>query len=299
MINIQDFIHPDDASALNNLKSIPALPTLLEKVIQYGYEEMDWSRNIASNVRINERQMPEIYCRLIAVCRKLQMPIPELYLQMSPIPNAWTSGNTRTYIVVTLGLIRRFQEEELDAVLAHECGHILCHHVLYSMLANAIFDLGDSLMDSILGSIGNAAMIPIKQALLGWSRASELSADRVACVVSSPETMIRVLAKLDGIPPIILKDMNLDEWSTQGADYEKMRHGSGVSKVVRYISNTDLTHPYGPVRAYEVRRWSGGAHYLKLQSQMQQLTDGKTCPMCGAAISEDWAFCRSCGAKLK
>ena len=96
--------------------------------------------------------------RLIAVCRKLQMPIPELYLQMSPIPNAWTSGNTRTYIVVTLGLIRRFQEEELDAVLAHECGHILCHHVLYSMLANAIFDLGDSLMDSILGSIGNAAI---------------------------------------------------------------------------------------------------------------------------------------------
>ena len=32
---------------------------------------------------------------------------------------------------------------------------------------------------------------------------------------------------------------------------------------------------------------------------MQQLTDGKTCPMCGATISEDWAFCRSCGAKLK
>ena len=59
MINIQDFIHPDDASALNNLKSIPALPTLLEKVMQYGYEEMDWSRNISSNVRINERQMPQ------------------------------------------------------------------------------------------------------------------------------------------------------------------------------------------------------------------------------------------------
>ena len=299
MINIQDFIHPDDASALNNLKSIPALPTLLEKVMQYGYEQMDWSRNIASNVRINERQMPEIYGRLIGVCRKLQMPIPELYLQMSPIPNAWTSGNTRTYIVVTLGLIRRFQEEELDAVLAHECGHILCHHVLYSMLANAIFDMGDSVMDSLLGTIGNAAMTPIKQALYGWSRASELSADRVGCVMSSPETMIRVLAKLDGIPPVIMKDMNLNEWVKQGEDYERMKHGGAWNKAIRYLSNTELTHPYGPVRAYEVKRWAGGTHYSKIQSQIRMLQDGKTCPHCGAVISDDWAYCRSCGRKIK
>ena len=299
MINIQDFIHPDDVSALNNLKSIPALPTVLEKVMQYGYEQMDWSRNIASNVRINERQMPEIYGRLIGVCRKLQMPVPELYLQMSPIANAWTSGNTRTYIVVTLGLIRRFQEEELDAVLAHECGHILCHHVLYSMLANAIFDIGDSVMDSLLGTIGNAAMTPIKQALYGWSRASELSADRVGCVMSSPETMIRVLAKLDGIPPVIMKDMNLNEWVKQGEDYERMKQGGAWNKAIRYLSNTELTHPYGPVRAYEVKRWAGGTHYSKIQSQIRMLQDGKTCPHCGAVISDEWTYCRSCGGKIK
>lgn len=298
-MNVQDFIHPDDVAALNNLKSIPALPTIIDKVMQYGYEEIMWSSNISSNVRLSETQMPEVYNRLPPICRQLGIPVPELYLQMSPIPNAWTSGSKRVFIVVTLGLVRRFNEEELDAVLAHECGHILCRHVIYSMLANAIYDLGDSMMEGILGSIGNFAMKPVKQALFGWSRASELSADRVACMMTSPEILMRVLAKLDGIPPVILKSLDLDEWSRQGADYEKMKNGNAWSKVVRYMSNSDMSHPYGPVRAYEAKRWAGGNHYSRLKAGIQMLTGGDTCPDCGTLISNDWVFCRKCGAKLK
>ena len=297
-MNIQDIIHPDDATALNNLKSIPALPTIIEKVMQYGYEEIQWSSNIASNIRLSEKQMPEVYNRLIPICHKLGINVPELYLQISPMLNAWTSGNKRVYIVVTQGLIRRLKGEELDAVLAHECGHILCQHVLYSMLANAIYDLGDSLMDSIVGSIGNMALKPIKQALFGWYRASELSADRVACLITSPEVLTRVLAKLDGIPPVILKTLDLDEWMRQGADYEKLKNGSAWSKVVRYMSNNDMTHPYGPVRAYEVTRWAGGRNYEKLKASPNMLLNGEVCPKCGKPISSEWTFCRGCGNKL-
>ena len=56
-MKVSDIIHPDDASALNNLKSIPALPTLIEKVMQYGYEEIQWSNNIASKTGKNEKAM--------------------------------------------------------------------------------------------------------------------------------------------------------------------------------------------------------------------------------------------------
>lgn len=298
-MNISDLIHPDDATALNNLRSIPALPTIIEKMMQYGYEEIQWSSNIASNIRLSENQMPEVYNRLVPICHKLGIKIPELYLQTSPIINAWTSGINRVYIVVTLGLIRRINGEELDAVLAHECGHILCQHVLYSMLANAIYDFGDSLMDGILSSIGNVALKPIKQALFGWSRASELSADRVACLITSPDVLTRVLAKLDGIPPIILKDLNLDEWAKQGADYEQMKNGNTWSKVVRYMSNADMSHPYGPVRAYEARRWAGGRNYERLKASPNLQLCGDTCPNCGKPISKEWAFCKGCGNKLK
>lgn len=298
-MNIADIIHPDDAAALNKLKSLPALPMVMEKIFQYGYEEISWSNNVTSNVRLSEVQMPEIYNRLPPICQKLGIPIPELYLQMSPIPNAWTSGNKKVYIVVTMGLVRRFLEEELDAVLAHECGHILCQHVLYSTLANGIFELGDSLVNSIVGTIGNLAMKPIKQALFAWSRASELSADRVACMITSAQTMTKVLAKLDGIPPIILKDLNLNEWARQGADYEKLKNGNTWNQIVRYMSNSDMTHPYGPVRAYEVQRWETTQQCKLLKGGNTNNLSPLICPRCNNPIDESWGFCKSCGAKLK
>ena len=97
----------------------------------------------------------------------------------SHIANSWTSGRKKVYIVLTLGLIRRVKGNALDAVFAHECGHILCQHVLYQTLANAIFSFGESFSDSLVGMVGNVAIKPIRQALIAWSRASELSADSV------------------------------------------------------------------------------------------------------------------------
>lgn len=255
MVDVSSFIHPDDAAALNTLKNVPYLSTVMEKVMQYGYEEISYSENITTNIRLSEKQMPEIYKHLPPICEKLGIPVPELYLQLSPIPNAWTSGNTRVYIVITFGLVRRLTDEEFDAVLAHECGHILCQHVLYSMLANAIFSLGDAMMDSLLGQVGNVAMKPIKQALFTWSRASELSADRVGSMIAGPNAMISALAKLERIPRSMFEQFNFDSWIEQGRDYERMKNGSAWSKVVRYMSNMDMDHPFSPVRAYEIRKW--------------------------------------------
>lgn len=298
-MNAQEFIHPDDAATLKALQSIPALPTLMKKVFEYGYDEICWSNNVTSNIRLGETQMPEVYNHLPPICRQLGIPIPELYLNMSPVANAWTSGHQRVYIVVTLGLVKRFKDEELDAVLAHECGHILCQHVLYSMLANSVFELGDSLMDSFLGQIGNAAMKPIKQGLFAWSRASELSADRVACMVTSAVTLTRVLARLERIPQYILNTMDFRAWAQQGAEYEQLRKGGTWSKIVRYMSNIDLDHPYSPVRAYEAMMWESSGQCNRLKNNLMLIAGGKTCPQCGSPISEDWSFCQICGNKLK
>lgn len=254
-MTLDELIHPDDAQALKALQSIPALPKIMEKVFEYGYDEISWSENITSNLRLSEHQMPEIYNRLPPICERLGIPVPELYLQMSPIANAWTSGHSKVYIVLTLGLIRRLKGEELDAVIAHECGHILCQHVLYQTLANAIFTLGDSLADSFVGLIGTTAMKPIKQALIAWSRASELSADRVACLITSAETLSRALARISMMPQFVVDDMNLKEWASQGRDYEALKSGTAWNKVVRWMMNSDADHPFCPVRAYEVMEW--------------------------------------------
>lgn len=294
-----DIIHPDDASAMNALKNVPGLQSLMEKAFQYGYDELIWSNNVTSNLRLSEKQMPEIYNHLPPICEKLGIPIPELYLQMSPIPNAWTSGNSRVFIVLTRSLIRRLTDEELNAVLAHECGHILCQHVLYATLASIIFDFGDTLVDSLFGTIGNIAMKPIKQALFAWNRASELSADRVACLVTSAETLSRALAKLEGIPNFIVDNMDIDEWAKQGCSYEELKNSDTWHKAIRYLSNMNLNHPYGAVRAYEAKLWEDTDN-CKLLRDEKVLQIGITgCPQCGSPINPDWTFCKSCGNKLK
>ena len=254
-MNIKELIHPEDAKALKALKSIPALPKIMEKIFEYGYDELSWSENVTTNLRLSETQMPEVYNRLPPICERLGIPVPELYLQMSPFANSWTSGHKKVYIVVTLGLIRRLKGEELDAVLAHECGHILCQHVLYQTLANAIFTFGDTMADSFVGTIGNAAMKPIRQALLVWSRASELSADRVACIFTPALTLSRALARLEMIPKTIVETMDFDAWSRQGKDYEALRNGTAWNKIVHWLSDSDADHPYTPVRVYEAMKW--------------------------------------------
>lgn len=265
-MTINDLIHPSDASTLKTLRNIPALPKVMEKVFEYGYDEIQWTENVTTNLRLCETQMPDIYNRLPPICQRLGIPIPELYLQMSPIPNAWTSGHKKVYIVLTLGLIRRCKGEELDAVLAHECGHILCQHVLYQTLANAIFSLGSSLSESIIGSIGNVAMKPIRQALIAWSRASELSADRVACLVTSAEVLSRALARISLIPKPIADGMDLRAWAEQGKDYEEMKNGTAWNKIVHWMANQDVDHPFCPVRAYEALEWEKTDLYKQMKS---------------------------------
>ncbi len=268
-MRIEDIIHPEDVKALNALKSIPALPKVMEKVFQYGYDELAWSENVTTNLRLSETQMPEIYNRLPPICQRLGIPVPELYLQMSPIANAWTSGHKKVYIVLTLGLIKRVSDEELDAVLAHECGHILCQHVLYQTLANAIFTFGDSLADSFVGLVGNVAMKPIRQALMVWSRASELTADRIACIFVPAITLSRVLARLDMIPRYIIDNMDFDAWARQGQDYEALKDGNAWNKVIHWMADSDADHPYTPVRVFEAMRWEKTETCSCLRSSQQ------------------------------
>lgn len=309
-MNISTFIHPDDATALQALKNIPVFPTVVEKILEYGWEDLMWSENITSNIRLSEDQMPDIYNLLPPICQTLGIPVPELYLQLTPIPNAWTSGNTKVYIVLTLGLIRRLDEEELKSVIAHECGHILCQHVLYSMIADSIFNFGDFLMDSFLGQIGNLAMKPIKSALYSWQRASELSADRVATYITSADVLTKALAKLEGVPRSMANTLNYKAWARQGADYEALKRGNSWNKIVRILANSGLDHPYGPVRAFEARIWENSAQCRALKGISQSTLNDKiesptkvnsdaTCPICDSPIQQDWSFCKKCGYKLK
>ena len=286
-----EFIHPEDAAALRQLESIPGFPTLVKKFYALGYEKLYYGTNMASNIRLSETQLPEIYRHLPPICAKLGIAEPEFYLEMNPMPNAYTFGDTQIFITVTSGLVEMLSDDELDAVLAHECGHILCRHVLYHNMANMLIDGADAL--GLLGML----TAPIKYALLYWQRKSELSCDRVGAIVTNPETVSKVMVRLSGGPKSITENVNIEEWARQADRYESIRNDGTWNKALQTYAIMGQSHPFSAVRVREILKWGDSPQYNNIKSRLATLPEGG-CPNCCKPIDSAWQFCRHCGFKL-
>ena len=288
-----DFIHPEDAAALRQMESIPGFAALVKKILAIGIENLQYGVNMASTIRLSEKQLPEIYRHLPPICQRLGIPEPEFYLQMNPVPNAWTSGDTRIYITVTSSLVEMMSDVELDAILAHECGHILCRHVLYHTLARWV---SSGLAN--LGLLGTLAT-PIQYALLYWQRKSELSSDRAASIITSPEVVASTMARLSGGPKSLTSQIDLKEWASQADEYDKIQNDGLWNKTLQLAVIAGLDHPFSAVRVREILKWGDSEQYriIKNGGTTDRSTE-HTCPHCGSAVDGNWHFCRNCGAPL-
>lgn len=285
-----DFIHPEDAAALRQLENIPGFPTLVKKFYALGYEKLMYGTNMATNIRLSEKQLPELYRHLPPICKTLCIEEPEFYLEMNPMPNAYTFGDSKIFITMTSGLVEMLSDEELDAVIAHECGHILCRHVLYHNMANLLLSGADAL--GLLEMI----TIPIKYAILYWQRKSELSCDRAGAIVTSPEIVSRVMVRLAGGPKSITSNVNIKEWAKQADQYETIRNDGLWNKALQTYAIMGTDHPFAAVRVREILKWGKSQAYTNIINHLNN--DGTVCPNCHREIESSWKFCRHCGAKI-
>ncbi len=286
-----DFIHPEDAAALRQMENIPGFATLVKKILAIGIENLQYGVNMASSIRLSEKQLPQLYRHLPPICQKLGIKEPEFYLQMNPMPNAWTSGDTRIYITMTSGLVEMMSDEELDAIIAHECGHILCRHVLYHTVAGW-------LTEGLTGVLGDLTL-PIRYAILYWSRKSELSADRAASIITSPEVVASTMARLSGGPKSITSQIDMQEWARQADEYEKIQNDGLWNKALQLSVIAGLDHPFSAVRVREILKWGESEQYRQIKNGGSLFNpSAHVCPNCGSAVEDDWKFCRNCGQKL-
>lgn len=292
MIKASEFIHPEDAAALRQLENIPGFPALVKKILALGLEQMQYGVNMASAIRLSPTQLPELYNHLPPICEKLGIAEPEFYLQMDPMPNAWTFGDTKVYITITSGLVEMMDSDELNAIIAHECGHILCRHVLYHSIAQYILSGADSL--GVLGSL----TIPVQYAILYWYRKSELSCDRCGSVITSPEIVARSMARFAGGPKEITSKINMQEWAMQADKYDEIRNDGLWNKALQLYVTMGLDHPFNAVRVREILKWGESAQYRNLMQNLKAEKSGRRCHKCGKPVSPDWKFCKYCGTEL-
>lgn len=288
-----EFMHPEDAAALRQLESIPGFPSFVKSILSLGLEPLRYGMNMASSVRLSEKQLPDIYRHLPPICGKLGIPVPEFYLSMDPVPNAWTFGDTRIFVTVTSGLLDMMDDEELDAVLAHECGHILCHHVLYHSVATYILLGADAL--GLLGKL----TIPIQLGFLYWQRKSELTCDRAGAVITSPEVVSRTMARLSAGPKKLTADINMDEWARQADEYDAIWNSNTWNKALQVFAIAQQNHPFSAVRVREVLNWGKTDAYRNLKAAVDgtPVASG-VCPNCHRHVNAGWTFCQYCGHKL-
>src|SRR5574344_31527 len=291
MLHPQDFIHPEDEAALKNMEAIPGFSVAMKTLLKYYQERQIRGMSLANKIRLSEKQLPDLYHKILPICERLSIDVPEFYLEMNPSPNAYTIGDTCTMVTVTSGLLEYLDDDEISSVLAHECGHIACHHMLYHSLAQLI-------ANNISGIIGDL-MIPIQLALMYWSRKSELSADRAGAIaVGDVNKVVWTQIRRPGGPRSITKDVNIDEFIRQADEYDTLKDNTW-DKILQLQLIMNCDHPFAAVRVREILKWGRTDHYKQLLDNLNKEESGAICPSCHKEIETDWIFCKHCGYKLK
>jgi len=75
---------------------------------------------------VSETEAPDIHARVQRLSTVAGIPAPDVALVDSPVPNAFATGHSRAdgTVAVTSALRETLDDDELDAVLAHELAHI-------------------------------------------------------------------------------------------------------------------------------------------------------------------------------
>lgn len=257
----EKYTHEADRAALKALKSIPGFSALLKAFMSVWNERQQKILNMSSRIRISEKQMKKYYDMLPPICEKLGILVPELYLEMNVVPNAYTSGDTEPFIVLTSGLLKALPEELIPTILAHECGHIACHHVLYLTMGRIVIQGAGSVLANVL-PLGSLLTVPLQIAFYYWMRCSEFSADRVAVLCDgSDRKMQEVCMRMAGWDKEIEAEVSLDAFLEQAAGYKDLINESKWNKTLEFMILSQASHPLMAVRALECRNWYQSESY--------------------------------------
>ncbi len=259
----EQYIHDLDARAFDMLNTFPKAVKLYE-LYKAGFDEKAAKIELlSSSIRLGEEQMPEIYGLLPPICEKLGIEIPELYYRREKAPNAWTSGKTFPYIVVTSGLVNRLSPELLSTVLAHECGHIACGHSLYHSLAMLLIRGIDNGPLAGIPGIRRLAVPALKRAFLFWDRCSELTADRAAALCDGgADRLVDMLLRLDGYG----NGVDRQAFMKQAMDLRAFVDDSSANKLIEQMVTQEDTHPRLATRAYECCEWAKSERFRDIIS---------------------------------
>jgi heat shock protein HtpX len=160
--------------------------------------------------KISSRENPELHGILNRICKKADLPVPPLYMIDTDVPNAFATGRgpKNAAVAVTRGLMNKLDKKEVEAVLAHEIGHVKNRDTLVSTMAatlagaltwfSYIFIFGDNRNRSIFSYLILFIVAPLAATMikLAISRSREFGADTTGAKLSDPLDLASALEKI-------------------------------------------------------------------------------------------------------
>jgi heat shock protein HtpX len=212
-------------------------------------------------VVVTPEQAPQLHAVIDRICAMADMPKPRVGISDSDVPNAFATGRSpsRSVVVVTTGLLKRLDRDELEGVLAHELSHVAHRDVTVMTIASFTAILAGFMMRSAMwGSMGrnrdsNAAAMVLVITLVSvlvymvsfvlmraLSRYRELGADRGAALLTGqPSALARALQKVSGdIASIPTRDLRQMEPVSSFAFAPALSGGRGLN-----LGQLLSTHP--------------------------------------------------------
>jgi len=189
---------------------------------QYWFSDRIALWGMAGQV-VTAEQAPELHAAIDRLCALANMDKPLVAIANTDVPNAFATGRSpKTAVVcVTTGLLRRLDEPELEAVLAHELSHVAHRDVAIMTIASTLGMLAGLVTrfafyaDLFGGNNENSNGALVELAVLVFSalvyaisflltralsRYRELAADRSgALLTGQPSVLAAALVKITGV----------------------------------------------------------------------------------------------------
>lgn len=212
-------------------------------------------------VVVQPEQAPQLHAMVDRLCAMADMDKPRIGIADSDVPNAFATGRSpsRSVVVVTTGLLKRLDQEELEGVLAHELSHVAHRDVTVMTIASftailAGFMARSAMWGSMLRDRRDQTAIVFLVVMLvsflvyfisfvlirALSRYRELGADRGGALLTGrPSALARALQKISGeMGRIPTRDIRQMEPVSAFAFAPALTGGRGIS-----LESILSTHP--------------------------------------------------------
>ena len=167
---------------------------------------------------VSEEEYPQLHGTVGRLSQQADLPKPTVAVADTRVPNAFATGRSRksATVCVTQGLLRTLDDDELEAVLAHELAHVKNRDVMVMTIASFLSTLAFIVVrwgwlfgggrnrnggGQVIVAIGISFVVWVVSFLLirALSRYREYAADRgAASITGKPGALASALLTIDG-----------------------------------------------------------------------------------------------------